>query len=423
VEWLLLAPLAAAALFGPVGDVAVAGSSTFVVSSTADTGDSSPDGACESCTLREAMEEANGHPGADTIEFNVAGAGPHTIAPGSQLPTIEDTLTIDGYSQPGAQENTVGNATAGTNAVLQVVLSERGLRFTGGAAGSVVKGLVIGGADGALFDAALAVEADGIKIEGCFLGTDAAGTAAAGNSIGILVDANNLRVGGTKPRQRNLISGNVSGIHAINSSANVIVEGNLIGTDASAIVGLANGDGVRFENSAANARIGGKTAAAANIIAFSTNTAIVVSAGNNTGIRIQRNSIFMNGDLGIDLGEDGVTPNDDDDPDDGPNRLQNTPLLTLADSTVGEGTKIKGTFNSTPNKEFLVEFYSTPAAEGNDEGKVFLGKLKVTTDRRGDASFTLKIGQALNVGDNVTATATNLKKRDTSEFSPAVLVS
>ena len=42
---------------------------------------------------------------------------------------------------------------------------------------------------------------------------------------------------------------------------------------------------------------------------------------------IRSNSIFGNGGLGIDLGTSGVTPNDPDDPDSGPNDLQNFPVL------------------------------------------------------------------------------------------------
>jgi hypothetical protein len=38
-------------------------------------------------------------------------------------------------------------------------------------------------------------------------------------------------------------------------------------------------------------------------------------------------SIFENGGIGIDLNDDGVTPNDSTDSDEGPNRLQNKAQL------------------------------------------------------------------------------------------------
>ena len=58
------------------------------------------------CTLRAAIGQANATDGADTIRFNIPGSGPHTISPASALPFITETLTIDGYSQPGTGLNT-----------------------------------------------------------------------------------------------------------------------------------------------------------------------------------------------------------------------------------------------------------------------------------------------------------------------------
>jgi hypothetical protein len=40
--------------------------------------------------------------GTDTINFNIAGTGVHTIAPSVALPTITDPVIIDGYTQPGS---------------------------------------------------------------------------------------------------------------------------------------------------------------------------------------------------------------------------------------------------------------------------------------------------------------------------------
>jgi fibronectin-binding autotransporter adhesin len=62
---------------------------TFIVTSTADTDGST----CGSpCTLRQAINAANASMGADTINFNFS----DTVALGSALPVITDTLTIDG---------------------------------------------------------------------------------------------------------------------------------------------------------------------------------------------------------------------------------------------------------------------------------------------------------------------------------------
>ena len=96
---------------------------TFVVDSTLDQPDASPgDGICAdtngSCTLRAAITESNWWPGENRIEFNLSGPAPVRIQltdPTTML--IQDRsggLTIDGYSQPGAQVNT---AKFGSNAI------------------------------------------------------------------------------------------------------------------------------------------------------------------------------------------------------------------------------------------------------------------------------------------------------------------
>jgi hypothetical protein len=53
-------------------------------------------------SLRQAILDANANVGPDTIEFNITGPGVHTIQPVSALPTITDSVVIDGYTQPGA---------------------------------------------------------------------------------------------------------------------------------------------------------------------------------------------------------------------------------------------------------------------------------------------------------------------------------
>lgn len=98
--------------------------STFTVDSEGDGTDAQAgDGVCATgagaCTLRAAIQEANLHPGPDTIVFNIPGTGVRTIQLSSQLPTLSDETgptTIDGYTQPGSTPNTdplISNATIG----------------------------------------------------------------------------------------------------------------------------------------------------------------------------------------------------------------------------------------------------------------------------------------------------------------------
>lgn len=79
------------------------------------------------------------------------------------------------------------------------------------------------------------------------------------------------------------------------------------------------------------------------------------------------NSIYSNGRLAIELGDDGITlPNDPLDGDEGANNRQNYPEFT---SITDDGTTVTGTLNSTPNTEFTIEIFYTPAAVIIVDGK------------------------------------------------------
>src|SRR5687768_8793507 len=68
------------------------GAATFVVTSTNDSGPG---------TLRQAILDANTTSASDSIDFNIAGSGPHLIRPQSDLPIVSHPLRIDGTTQPG----------------------------------------------------------------------------------------------------------------------------------------------------------------------------------------------------------------------------------------------------------------------------------------------------------------------------------
>ncbi|MFN5951429.1 MAG: hypothetical protein ACK43N_23275, partial [Pirellulaceae bacterium] len=109
-----------------------------------------------------------------------------------------------------------------------------------------------------------------VVVEGNRIGTDAAGTSAAGNSqFGIFVGdgdaigvestpATGVRIGGEYPDSRNLISGNQGpGVWILGSGANQnSVLGNYIGTNATGTASLANYSGVVVEGEATGNRIG-----------------------------------------------------------------------------------------------------------------------------------------------------------------------
>ena len=388
------------------------------------------------CTLRAAIQEANATADLNAIQFSIPEAfrdpssGVVTIKPDSELPTITEPVFIQGYTQPGASVNT---ATKGTNAAPKIVLSGAnilsfaddvsGLTVTGG--GTTIQGLVINGFKrdqsgfgGTGIELLNVAGNTGNVISGNFIGTDASGTAAVPNGatgIATFPASTNNMIGGTTTVDRNLISGNSSSGVSLNSSDNA-VQNNLIGTDRSGTKALGNGlNGVGAFKSGNT--IGGGSP---NTIAFNQSRGIDIDAsGNSPSVvnRVLSNSIFSNGELGIDLGRDGVSANDTGDGDSGPNNLQNFPVISSAKSTT-TATNISAKLNSQVNTTYIVQFFSNPS--GTNEGKTFIGQKTVTTDASGNASFTFKPSKKVAAGKNITATATRSffnVPGDTSEFS------
>jgi hypothetical protein len=69
-------------------------------------------------SLRSRINDANDRSGHDTIGFRIPGDAARTITPlNAPLPTVTETVTVDGYSQPGSSA-----PAAGANAVLKVAI-------------------------------------------------------------------------------------------------------------------------------------------------------------------------------------------------------------------------------------------------------------------------------------------------------------
>ena len=84
--------------------------------------------------------------------------------------------------------------------------------------------------------------------------------------------------------------------------------------------------------------IGSTIPDAANIVAYNAEDGISIVDDVTLRNSIRRNAIYRNGELGIDLGDDGATANDGGDGDLGPNGLQNFPLLRSVVSGGGNTT-------------------------------------------------------------------------------------
>ena len=289
---------------------------TYLIDTTSDDGSAAfqicdVDTSNANCSLRGAIERANAHIGNDTIEFHLAPTDPGFIAathhwrftPATQFAFITDDLIVDGYSQPGAMENTNTPDQGGSNALLKIELRGPGTNTevpgfyaVNGSARLTVRGLAIN-----LFKYNLQLTTAGPhRVEGCFIGTDITGMQAAdttnSNGIGIRLEGQLIAGDGT-PATRNVISGNTYiGIWDITNSATSTIQGNLIGTNATGTAALPGQDyGIFALSSGRGAQIGGSDPNARNIISGNTFGAIninpQISGANPQPYRIQGNFI------------------------------------------------------------------------------------------------------------------------------------
>jgi hypothetical protein len=263
--------------------------------------------------------------------------------------------------------------------------------------------------------------AAGTVVRGNLIGTDASGTTLAGAAFSgaALYGADGATIAD------NVIGGMTStGIFVQGASHDVTIQGNHIGIDASGTVALpVDGYGVAVQGDApspTDVTIGGIGVGEGNVISNCT-TGVQASGGTTfpMGITIRGNSISGNSQLGIDLGG-GVTPNDADDTDEGPNGLQNFPMLTAASAAATDIT-IDGTLTSTPNATYTVDFYASVVADpsGHGEGATYLGSATVPIGGTGTAIFGDTLPAVVTVGAVITATATDADG-NTSEFSEAL---
>jgi hypothetical protein len=249
------------------------------------------------------------------------------------------------------------------------------------------------------------------------IGTDATGVHPLGNNgIGLILGSG---VGGSTYNQTvtgNTIVASASHGVLVDSGVSVNLQNNFIGTDANLTANLfANGgDGIRFINSFRTNEIG--ASGAGNTIAFNTGNGINMATGDigSTGNRITGNAIFSNGGLGIDLGGDGLTPNDPDDTENGVNRLQNFPVIT----NVTTGGVVTGVIDSTAGNStypMRIEFFSSASCDPSTygEGQTYLGFASVAAPGGFSQAVTLIPGDTC-----ITATATD-NEGNTSEFSLA----
>ncbi|HVQ38769.1 MAG TPA: FG-GAP-like repeat-containing protein, partial [Pyrinomonadaceae bacterium] len=175
---------------------------------------------------------------------------------------MSSTTSVSGLRVDDSPNSTIG----GTTAAARNIISGTGQGIGGGA------------------------NSAGLKIQGNYIGVNSAGTVALGNRFGGIILASgaattgNLTIGGTDPGARNIVSANDAanlGGDGIRIAGNaILVQGNLIGTNASGLSAL--GDQRRgVDLNSTNSTIGGSTVSARNIISGATRGGIgVVLTGN-----------------------------------------------------------------------------------------------------------------------------------------------
>ncbi|QQS33649.1 MAG: CSLREA domain-containing protein [Acidobacteriota bacterium] len=366
------------------------------------------------------------------IELNDLGNGPsdsNTIAGNSIGTNALGTAAVpNGVSGiailGGSSSNTIGGTLSGNNGTnvgntISGNTSGPGLTISEGSSGNLVQGNRIGIQRTAPL---VLPNASGIVVEN-----------SSNNIIGI--DPSNC-TGPLCFDYANIIGGNFNDAIRISSGFSNTVVGNFVGVMPNGTPIANGGSGVSLNFGSGSNIIGGVSeeepgrnlgsapVSFGNTIAHNGQNGIVLQPTAGTGNRIERNNIFSNTLLGIDIGPAGLTPNDPGDPDEGPNRLQNFPEISnynidgSGDLIVTYRVDSNPAFSSYGADGLYIEFFKS---DMTGEGKSFLGSARYTVADFGGGFKQLNLGNAAAIefafGDYITATATDAGN-NTSEFFP-----
>lgn len=242
------------------------------------------------------------------------------------------------------------------------------------------------------------------------IGTDAEGTSAwpnTGAGIALFTGAHDNEITG------NLISGNtLQGIYLSGTVTDPVshnlITANRIGTTADGISALPNVQGIVFDDFVIHTRVGDTIKGKGNIIAFNTESGIVVTGNNTISNQFFRNSIFRNVFLGIDLLDDKLPTEGVSGGTVGPNRLALRPTIT--------GAQVSGSlglFTGTASPNSTIElFIADPSPSGFGSGLTYCA----TTIADASGAFKFSGILACEPGSaKITATST-LIDGSTSEF-------
>jgi hypothetical protein len=326
--------------------------------------------------------------------------------------------------------NYIGTDITGTNAVPNTIAGIYA-PYPGGPSGNIIGGATPGARN---------VISGNTSYDVYFSGPGTGGNVVEGNYIGVTPDgahkvgstfagvilfggATSNLIGGASAGAGNVISGSYGyGVYIsdVGTSGN-LVEGNIIGADATGANALGNGyHNVLIQLGATSNLIGGTNAGAGNVIAFSPGAGVLLLNASTTNNTIRGNSIFTNGFLGINFSNAPAQANHAGFLA-GPDNMQNYPVITNAFGYAGS-TIVLGRFNSLANRSYFIDLYrnTAPDISGYGEGQFYLGTVSVTTDGSGNTAFAFTNAAGNFSGQYVSATATD-PAGNTSEFSLAAI--
>lgn len=355
--------------------------------------------------------------GSTGVPFDtIGGVNPaaRNIISGNGIHGIETGTTGASSLTPLIAGNFVGTNAAGSGAIPN---GGFGIFFGGSIAALLTSNVVSGNTGGGILYCSNTVGSSDTIAQN-LIGTDAGGNNPLGNGgVGLSTSC-----GGAVGNGRiigNTIAANGSHGILIDGGYNLDLQDNFIGTNVNGSLNLGNGgDGIRFV-----------TAFSQNDVTFNR---ITRNAGNGVNLAtsdifsvenfVAHNRIWDNNGLGIDLGGDGVTPNDACDPENGTNHLQNYPVIASAIRR-GNNIRVTGTFNSAVGPDYRLRFYGNETADpsGFGEGERSLGEINVAVPVGCQMNFTATVPIIPSSARCVSATATDTDG-NTSEFSRCVRI-
>jgi hypothetical protein len=463
---------------------------TIVVTNAGDSGAGS---------LRAAIDAANSNADSNDITFNIPGACPHVIALAAALPDITTSMNIFGDSQPGWTANTsetgfdatlcvlvkpasgtLGNAIrvpasataanlylsglgfggfgqsllvlGGSNTVVignqfggtvgSVALPGAGLYAISVGAVSATGSLLIGGSDtgarnliggagqsGINIQSGVQTDANHCQIAGNLIGMNRDGNTPLANFTGILLGGSGCTV------EFNRIVGNTKDAITANGTGSNLISANVIGVGANGTGTFNSGAGVRITTGENNSIVG-------NTIRNMVAGGVLVTGVAGDGNSILGNLIYDNGlssdGMDIDIGALGPTPNDGADIDNGPNQLQNFPVVTAvrvlapAASTANTATVVQGsptnvfaTLSGTlngirdPVNTYSVQAFFASSCNGNGRGHAekLLGTTTfIITQVNADTMFSMDVVLPDAMAGHVISLTATSPQNSTSEL-------